>query len=61
MHRLWKTALQFDYGVANFEFVNHSEFIDFVRKCAKEVGLDPSEQMINVFVHVFRELYNDKK
>jgi hypothetical protein len=45
----------------DFEFVNHPEFFDFVRKCAKEVGLDPSEQMINVFVHVFRELYNDKK
>ena len=45
----------------DFVFVNHPEFVDFVRKCAREVGLDPSEQMINVFVHVFRESYNDKK
>lgn len=46
---------------SDFEFVNHPDFVDFVRKCALELGDNPSEQMINVFVHTFRELYNDKK
>jgi hypothetical protein len=44
----------------DFEYVNHSEFIDFVRQCAAEVGEKPSEQMINVFVHTFREWYNNR-
>jgi len=44
----------------DFEFVNHSEFVDFVRQCAAESGEKPSEEMINVFVHVFREWYNNR-
>jgi len=48
------------HDLIDFEFVNHPEFVDFVRKCALELGDNPSEQMINVFVHVFRELYNNK-
>ncbi len=42
-----------------FEYVNHPEFFDFVRKCAAEVGEKPSEQIVNVFVHTFREFYNN--
>ncbi len=44
----------------DFEYVNHSEFIDFVRQCAVELDEKPSEQMINVFVHTFREWYNNR-
>jgi hypothetical protein len=44
----------------DFEYVNHSEFIDFVKQCAIEVGEKPSEQMITVFVHTFREWYNNR-
>ena len=42
----------------DFEFVNHTEFVGFVKQCAAELGETPSEQMVNVFVHVFREWYN---
>jgi len=45
----------------DFEYANHSEFIDFVKQCAAEVGETPSEQMVNVFVHVFREWYNQRE
>ncbi|VVB81821.1 Uncharacterised protein [uncultured archaeon] len=44
----------------DFEFVNHPDFVVFVKQCAAELGQNPSEQMVNVFVHVFRELYNNK-
>ncbi len=44
----------------DFEYVNHPEFVDFVKQCAAEVGEQPSEQMVNVFVHVFREWYNQR-
>ena len=45
----------------DFEYVNHPEFVDFVKQCAAEVGEQPSEQMVNVFVHVFREWYNQRE
>ena len=44
----------------DFEYVNHPDFVVFVKQCAAELGQNPSEQMVNVFVHVFRELYNYK-
>ena len=43
----------------DFEYVNRPEFIGLVRESIKNLkGRDISEQMINVFVHLFREWYN---
>lgn len=44
----------------DFEYVNHPEFVDFVRWCSLESGKKASEQMINIFVHAFREWYNNR-
>ncbi len=45
----------------DFEYVNHPDFVNYVKQCALELGENPSNEMINVFAHTFRELYNDKK
>ncbi|MFC1722730.1 hypothetical protein ACFL0V_01195 [Nanoarchaeota archaeon] len=43
----------------DFEYVNRPEFVDMVREAIHYLGKkDVSEQMINVFVHLFREWYN---
>jgi len=43
----------------DFEFVNRSEFVDLVRETIKNLKTkEVSEQMITVFVHLFREWYN---
>ena len=43
----------------DFEFANRPEFVDLVRECIQRLKKkDVSEQMINVFVHLFREWYN---
>jgi len=43
----------------DFEFVNGSEFVDLVRETIKNLKTkEVSEQMITVFVHLFREWYN---
>jgi len=42
-----------------FEFVNRPEFIELVRETIRELRRrDVSDQMINVFVHLFRDWYN---
>lgn len=45
----------------DFEFVNKPEFVDLVKK---KIGLlrkrKVSEEMIAVFVHIFREWFNHK-
>lgn len=45
-----------------FEFVNRPEFTDLARQVIKSLrpGKKLSESTINVFVHLFREKYNDK-
>lgn len=43
----------------DFEFVNKPEFIELVRETIKNIRKrEVSEQIINVFVHIFREWYN---
>jgi len=43
----------------DFEYVNRPEFIDLVRQTIQSIRKRPvSEQMINVFVSLFREWYN---
>ena len=42
-------------------FVNGPEFVDLVRETIQNLRKrEVSEQMINVFVHVFREWFNSK-
>ncbi|MCP3682852.1 MAG: hypothetical protein GY861_09200 [bacterium] len=41
----------------NFEFVNRPEFVDLVRRTIQELKGPVSEELINVFVHTFREWY----
>lgn len=46
----------------DFEFVNRSEFVDLVRQSIQTLRKEKvSEQMINVFVHLFREWYNHER
>mgnify|MGYP001619846452 FL=1 len=46
----------------DFEFVNRPEFIDLVREVIQSIKRRKvSEQMINVFVHLFREWYNHQR
>ena len=46
----------------DFEFVNRSEFFDLVRETIKNLKTkEVSEQMITVFVHLFREWYNHRR
>ncbi|MFH1275838.1 MAG: hypothetical protein ABIH82_01895 [Candidatus Woesearchaeota archaeon] len=46
----------------DFEFANRSEFVDLVRESIHHLGKKKvSEQMINVFVHIFREWYNHER
>ncbi|MBI5065285.1 hypothetical protein HZA97_03520 [Candidatus Woesearchaeota archaeon] len=43
-----------------FEFVNGPEFVDLAKEVILELKIkSASEEMINVFVHLFREWYND--
>jgi len=43
----------------HFELVNRPEFVDLVRETIQRIKAENvSEQMINVFVHIFREWYN---
>ena len=43
----------------DFEFANRPEFVDLVRESIQNLRKRKvSEQMINVFVHLFREWYN---
>jgi len=45
-----------------FEFANRPEFVDLVRESIQNVRRRKvSEQMINVFVHLFREWYNHER
>jgi hypothetical protein len=46
----------------DFEFANRPEFVDFVREGIQSLRKRKvSEQMINVFVHLFREWYNHER
>lgn len=46
----------------NFEIVNRPEFVTLVKETAKKLRKkDISEQMVNVFVHAFREWYNHER
>ncbi|MDP2750099.1 MAG: hypothetical protein Q8O89_04675 [Nanoarchaeota archaeon] len=46
----------------DFQYVNNPNFIGLVREKAREAGNKRvSEQKINVFVHVFREWYNQRE
>jgi len=46
----------------DFEYVNRPEFVTLVREVIQEIKKKGkvSEQMINVFVHLFREWYNHR-
>ncbi|MFH1972060.1 MAG: hypothetical protein ABIJ18_01130 [archaeon] len=45
----------------DFEFANRPEFVDLVRESIQKLKKRKvSEQMINVFVHLFREWYNQR-
>jgi len=49
---------------ADFEFVNRPEFVDLVRATAQALRIkkkEISEETIIVFVHIFREAYNDRE
>lgn len=48
------------HATVDFEFVNRPEFVDLVRETIQKLKKrrNVSEQMINVFVHAFREWYN---
>ncbi len=46
----------------DFEFVNRPEFVNLVRETIQKLKKKKvSEQMINVFVHLFREWYNHER
>ena len=46
----------------DFEFANRPEFVDLVRQSIQNLRKRKvSEQMINVFVHLFREWYNHER
>ncbi|MBU0614682.1 MAG: hypothetical protein KJ601_01175 [Nanoarchaeota archaeon] len=46
----------------DFEFANRPEFVDLVRESIQKLRKRKvSEQMINVFVHLFREWYNHER
>lgn len=46
----------------DFEFANRPEFVDLVRETIQNLKKRKvSEQMINVFVHIFREWYNHER
>lgn len=46
----------------DFEFVNRPEFVDLVRETIQNLKKGKvSEQMITVFVHLFREWYNHER
>lgn len=46
----------------DFEFANRPEFVDLVRESIQTLRKRKvSEQMINVFVHLFREWYNHER
>ncbi len=46
----------------DFEFVNRNEFIELVKDCLTKVrARNVSEQMLNAFVHMFREWYNHER
>ncbi|MFC1648109.1 hypothetical protein ACFL1B_01490 [Nanoarchaeota archaeon] len=46
----------------DFQFVNRPEFIELVRESIQKLRKkEVSEQMINVFVHLFREWYNHER
>jgi len=48
----------------DFEFVNSPEFVEFVRTTIQSLRSKKqqvSEETINVFVHLFREMYNAKE
>ena len=46
----------------DFELVNRPEFVDLVKTIIRDIrARKVSEQMINVFVHIFREWYNHER
>jgi len=46
---------------ADFEFINRPEFVEFAREEIKKLkNRDISEQIINAFVHAFRDYYNGR-
>lgn len=46
----------------DFEFVNGPDFASLVKECIPKLnGHNVSEQMIDVFVHLFREWYNHER
>ncbi len=56
------TYFEFVHENIDFEFVNRPEFVILVREIIKDIKQKPvSEQMINVFVHLFREWFNDRE
>ncbi|MFH0869844.1 MAG: hypothetical protein V1866_02195 [archaeon] len=50
------------HDAVDFEFVNRPGFINLVRESIQNIRKNNvSEQMINVFVHLFREWYNHER
>ncbi len=59
VHELVANGLLDQHYDLDFEFVNRPEFIDLVREMIQTLrAREVSEQMINAFVHLFREKYN---
>lgn len=50
-----------DHHYRDFEFVNRSLFVELARKVIEELrGRKVSEELLNSFVHMFREKYNGR-
>lgn len=51
-----------DHTLRDFEFVNRSLFVELARKVIEELrGRKVSSELLNSFVHMFREKYNDER
>ncbi|OGY43822.1 MAG: hypothetical protein A2729_03610 [Candidatus Buchananbacteria bacterium RIFCSPHIGHO2_01_FULL_39_14] len=62
VHELVADGMLDQHPDMDFEFVNRGEFVDLVRECIQRLRKRKvSEQMITVFVHLFREWFNHER
>jgi hypothetical protein len=61
VHEMMSSNILGSHPDVDFEFVNRPEFVDYIKETIKNLRTRKvSEQMINVFVHMFREKYNER-
>ena len=61
VHEMVSNSVLDYHSDVDFEFVNRPEFVDYVKETIRNLRTrNVSEQMINVFVHLFREKYNNE-